>query len=94
MNISCEKVKLADDSTIWSVGKDTYELYETIQQELQAILELTKSWSLKKSEICLFSKGNLNTDITPPKVQLDGKSITYNPNLKILGLHVDESLSF
>ena len=29
-----------------------------------------------------------------PKVQLDGKAITYNPNPKILGLHLDESLSF
>ena len=33
-NISCKKNKFANDGTILSVEKDTYELSETIQQEL------------------------------------------------------------
>ena len=48
----------------------------------------------KKKEIRLFSRGNHITDSPHVYVQLDGNDIKYNCNLKVLGLHLDESLSF
>lgn len=97
-NISCQKVKFADDGTIWSAGKDINKLSEIIEQELLKLLERTQKWRMKispeKTEICLFSRGSFNADNTPPHVQLDGTDIKYNSNPKILGLHLDESLSF
>ena len=97
-NISCQKVKFADDGTIWTQGTDTKILSKTIEQELQKIFEWTLNWRMKlspeKTEICLFSRGNHITDSSQVYVQLDGNDIKYNSNPKVLGLHLDESLSF
>ena len=97
-NISCQKVKFADDGTIWTQGTDTKILSKTIEQELQKIFEWTLNWRMKlspeKTEICLFSRGNHITDSSQVYVQLDGNDIKYNSNPKVLGFHLDESLSF
>ena len=50
--------------------------------------------SAEKTEICLFSRGNLNGNSTMLQVHVNGKDISYNPNPKVLGLHLDESLNF
>ena len=50
--------------------------------------------SIEKTEICLFTRSNLGVDSSSLEVQLNGKDIPYNPNPKILGLHLDESLTF
>ena len=50
--------------------------------------------SAEKTEICLFSRGNLNGNSTMLKVHVNGKDISYNPNPKVLGLHLDKSLNF
>ena len=90
-NISCQKVKFADDGTIWTQGTDTKILSKTIEQELQKIFEWTLIWRMKlspeKTEICLFSRGNHITDSSQVYVQLDGNDIKYNSNPKVLGLH-------
>ncbi|MEW8544970.1 MAG: reverse transcriptase domain-containing protein [Candidatus Thiodiazotropha sp.] len=97
-NISCQKVKFADDGTIWSLGTDTKVLSKTVEQELQKIFEWTLKWRMKlspeKTEICLFSRGNNNTDPSQIHVQLNGNDIKYNSSPKVLGLHLDESLTF
>ena len=50
--------------------------------------------SLDKTEICLFSRSNLDVEGSSLTVQLNGEDIPYNSNPKILGLHLDESLNF
>ena len=50
--------------------------------------------SPEKTEICLFFRGILNNPNTPPRVQLDGTDVKYNSTPKVLGLHLDESVSF
>ena len=50
--------------------------------------------SAEKTEICLFSRGNTNDVSLTLKVNLKGKEISYNPNPKVLGLYLDESLNF
>ena len=50
--------------------------------------------SLDKTEICLFSRSNLDVEGSSLMVQLNGKDIPYNSNPKILGLHLEESLNF
>ena len=50
--------------------------------------------SPEKTELCLFSRGNFNANIPIFKVHVNGKDIAYNPNPKVLGLHLDKSLNF
>ena len=96
--ISCQKVKFADDGTIWVTGTDPTYLSNIIEDNLHKLLLNTLKWrmniSIEKTEICLFTRSNLDVDSSSLKVQLNGKDIPYNPNPKILGLHLDESLTF
>ena len=96
--ISCQKVKFADDGTIWVTGTDPTYLSTNIEENLHKLLQNTLKWrmniSIAKTEICLFTRSNLDVDSSSLKVQLNGKDIPYNPNPKILGLHLDESLTF
>ena len=97
-DIACQKVKFADDGTIWAAGNNPSELAAIIEKELHKLLSWTLKWRMKlsaeKTEICLFSRGNLNVNSTMLKVHVNGKDISYNPNPKVLGLHLDESLNF
>ena len=97
-DICCQKVKFADDGTIWTAGNDPNTLAAIIEEELHKLLSWTLKWSMKlsaeKTEICLFSRGNTNDVSLTLKVNLKGKEISYNPNPKVLGLYLDESLNF
>ena len=93
-----KKVKFADDGTIWVTGTDPTYLSNIIEENLHKLLLNTLKWrmniSIEKTEICLFTRSNLDVDSSSPKVQLNGKDIPYNPHPKILGLDLDESLTF
>ena len=73
-------------------------LSNIIEENLHKLLLNTLKWrmniSIEKTEICLFTRSNLDVDSSSLKVQLNGKDIPYNPHPKILGLHLDESLTF
>ena len=96
--ISCQKVKFADDETIWVTGKDPTYLSNNIEEDLHKLLLNTLKWrmniSIEKTEICLFTRSNLDVDNSSLKVQLNGMDIPYNPNPEIFGLHLDELLTF
>ena len=91
-------MKFADDGTIWAAGQDPIVLASIIEEELRKLLSWTLKWRMKlspeKTEICLFSRGNTNVDRSCIKIIVDGKEVAYNPNPKILGLHLDETLNF
>ena len=91
-------MKFADDGTIWAAGDNPSELAAIIEKELHKLLSWTLKWRMKlsaeKTEICLFSRDNLNGNSTMLKVHVNGKDISYNPNPKVLGLHLDESLNY
>ena len=97
-DISCSKVKFADDGTVWATGTDPTYLANIIEEALHKLLMCTLKWrmkiSLDKTEICLFSRSNLDVEGSSLTVQLNGEDIPYNSNPKILGLHLDESLNF
>ena len=97
-DISCQKVKFADDRTIWAAGKNPSALTGIIEEELHKLLTWTLKWRMKvspeKTEVCLFSRSSISVDSTLLKVKLNDKDISYNPNPKALGLHLDESLNF
>ena len=48
----------------------------------------------RKPEVYIFSRGSLSVDSTMLKVKLNDKDISHNLNSEVLGLHLDESLSF
>ena len=62
MRVTSEKVKFADDGTIWITGKDWQELVESLKENFKEILAWAKKWRLKlsivKTEFCMFSLSN------------------------------------
>ena len=47
MGVTSEKVKFADDGTIWITGKDWHELVERLKENFKEILAWAKTWRLK-----------------------------------------------
>ena len=61
-DLQCEKVKFADDGTIWITGTNWRELIEVLKSDFGQIMKWAKKWRLKlsmlKTEFCLFSLDN------------------------------------
>ncbi|MCW4346280.1 MAG: ribonuclease H family protein [Candidatus Thiodiazotropha endolucinida] len=97
--IKCEKVKFADDGTLWKSGKDCGTLLKSLQEELGQIIEWANRWRLKlnisKTEFCVFSQNNQTLEEARAyRFTFDDKIVKYNPNPKILGITLDEKLKF
>ncbi|CAG2243558.1 unnamed protein product [Mytilus edulis] len=94
-NLSCKKCKFADDGTVWINGKNLNDMEKQVQKDLNIIQDWTKKWrinlSIEKTEYCIFSR---NGPIKKMNLQLEGKLLKYNCNPKILGVTLDEKLSF
>jgi ribonuclease HI len=95
--VTGENVKFADDGTIWHTGKDLVRLTKCLEEDLQSLHEWAMNWrmnvSMAKTEVCLFGR-KLPQDLAKPVVKMDNNILPYNPNPRILGLHLDEELSF
>ena len=50
--------------------------------------------NIEKTEICLFTKESETTDKTELEISLNQQKIKYNSTPNILGVFLDESLSF
>ena len=96
-DISCLKVKFAGDGRFLVTGTDPTYLSNIIQENLHKLrlstLKCRMNISIEKTEICLFTRSNLEVDSSSLKVQLNDKDMPYNPNPKILGYRLDESLT-
>jgi len=98
-DIGCEKVKFADDGTIWKTGENWLCLMESLQQDFKKLTEWARKWRLKlslsKTEFCMFS---LDTSVLEEarkfNFSFDGKPLKYNSRPKLLGLRLDEKLKF
>ena len=98
-DLICEKVKFADDGTIWITGKDWKELLELLKGDFGKTMKWAKKWCLKlsmvKTEFCLFSLDNgILEEARTFKFCVEGQELKYNPNPKILGVTLDEKLKF
>lgn len=55
-----DKIKFADDGTIWITGKESTSHETEIQKDLESIHKWTKKWrinmNIEKAEYCLFFK--------------------------------------
>ena len=96
--ISANGVKYADDGTIWVTGNDIKDLLRALEEDLRKIYSWTAKWRMKinieKTEICPFTKEAETTDKDDLEISLNQQKIKYNSTPKILGVTLDESLSF
>ena len=86
VNVKSEKVKFADDSTIWRTGKVWLELVKGLEEDFKWIMNWAKKWRLKlsigKTEFCVFSLISQVLDEVPAySITVEGRqfSITQNP---------------
>ena len=70
--IGCERVKYADDGTIWRKSKNIIQVGELLEEDMVKIFKWTSQWrmklSIEKTEVCVFSRdkellANLQLDI-------------------------------
>ena len=93
--VVCERVKFADDGTLWTCGRDTEELADLMNRDLQNISRWTFKWRMKlnagKTEYVLFT-GNPNH--TVPIVKLEDKMLKCVEVTKLLGVILDKRMTF
>jgi hypothetical protein len=94
--VTGEKVKFADDGSIWHVGRDVSKLVRLMKTDLAVVLQWAREWRLKinaeKTESCLF--GRRVADTPRPQVTMGDSPIPYNPTPCLLGVVLDEELKF
>ena len=98
-NVKSEKVKFADDGTIWISGNDWQELMERLKEDFREVMKWARKWRLKlsivKTEFCIFSLDNQVLDEARNYIfDIDGQIVKHNPKPKLLGITLDEKLKF
>ena len=98
-DLRCEKVKFADDGTIWITGKNWRELIEVLKSDFGKIMKWAKKWRLKlsmlKTEFCLFSLDDgVLEEARLFRFCVEGQLLKYNTNPKLLGVTLDEKMKF
>ena len=96
-NVKNQKVKFADDGTIWKTGKDIATITRSLEEDMAEIQSWIKKWRMKvnlnKTEFCVFSRA---TQILEGDVSLTVSNIHLrrSSNPKLLGVVLDEKLQF
>ena len=98
-NVKSEKVKFADDGTIWISGDDWKGLLESLKVDFKEVLKWARKWRLKlsivKTEFSMFSLDNqVLEEARMYNFDFEGQIVKYNPKPKILGVTLDEKLKF
>ena len=98
-NVKSEKVKFADDGTIWISGDDWKGLLESLKVDFKEVLKWARKWRLKlsivKTEFSMFSLDNqVLEEARKYNFDFEGQIVKYNPKPKRLGVTLDEKLKF
>ena len=97
------QVKYADDGTIWRKGKTMIQFGQLLEEDIVKIFKWTSQKRMKlnieKTQVCVFSRdkellANLQLDIKMNGKKMNGKNIPYNPTPRLLGIHLNTTLSF
>ena len=97
-DICSDYLSYADDNVIWKSGKNLKEVEQTLQKDVSQVCEIWCSkWNMKisagKTKIMIFSR-NRSGKIPDFTLQIGGTVIPIVSDCKMLGLHLDEALSF
>ena len=86
----------ADDTHLFSSGKDIEKLYEVANEELNAIAEWLKmnrsSLNVKKTHYMVFT--NAKNKRPKSELKLEGESISEVSKTKFLGVMIDQKLNW
>ena len=98
-NVKSEKVKFADDGTIWRTGKVWRDLVKGLEEDFVWIIKWARKWRLKlsiaKTEFCIFSQiSQILEEARTYCMTVEKQMVKYNPLPKILGITLDEKLKF
>lgn len=94
-----QKVKFADDGTIWRTGNNVPQIIESLKEDLLEVMQWSNKWrmkiSLPKTEFCIFTMDSKITEQwQTTSLLIDNKSVAYNKTPKMLGITLDEKLKF
>lgn len=87
----------ADDSAIWSSGRNLDSIISKLKPQVEAICTWCNTWGFKlnenKTTAIIFSKSRNAQNTTIPIV-INGKQITTGRNIKFLGVTFDQTLTW
>ena len=92
--------KFADDGTVKVTADSTNQCIDSLKSVLDSIQEWTMKWRMvvncdpNKTEFLVFGKANDNIQAIPHSINLGSKEIRRVPTTKVLGLTIDENLSY
>ena len=93
-------LKFADDGTVKITAKTSSECVDKLNFVLQCLQNWTKKWRMKincdknKTEVICFHTSENNKDLIPLTFDLGCKQICRVSTTKVLGLTIDEDLSY
>ena len=95
-----EVYKFADDGTLKATGSTTPLCLETVKVILDTVHEWSRKWRMvincnrNKSEVIAFSTAENNRDLVPKTFKIGNKEIQRVAQTKVLGLVIDENLTY
>ena len=96
--IEGEHAEYADDNCVWENGEILVEEIVKMNKGLKTGLKWSRMWSMliapEKTEVIIFTPGNEIVRPEEKKVECDGKILKTVKSKMILGIIVDDRLSF
>ena len=92
--------KFADDGTIKISSKNSQKCLATLEEVILCLENWAKKWRMKyncdrnKTEIIAFNTSEQNKNLIPKEFTLGGKTIYRVSKTKVLGLTIDEDLTY
>ena len=96
--IEGQHAEYADDNCLLENGESMTEVLAKMNLDLKIVLKWCRMWNMliapEKTEVMVFTPGNENVKDEEVKVEYDGKVLKRTKSKKILGIIVDDKLSF
>ena len=96
--LSC--YKFADDGTLMVFSENLMDCYHIMQEVCEALStwcienKLQVNCDVNKTEAMILQTANPSNNITIPELKINGRSIKYVKSTKVLGIIIDDELSF